>query len=205
MSDVEAVIDLGQLALAFGRVDRVTYHEDGETLESDTDHTVMLGLVGCALAANWYPGRLDLGLVAQYALVHDLVEVYAGDVSTLRIDAAGRQAKREREELAYLELAERFALRFPWLVTSIAEYEMLRTPEARFVKALDKLLPKITHLLNGGRTLHDQGMGRAELEDVYFRQQAESLTGYAGDFPELLALRTELAGRVLDLAPEVSQ
>jgi hypothetical protein len=48
-----------------------------EQPESDTDHTVMLALIACALAPI-VDARLDVGLVAQYALVHDLVEAYAG-------------------------------------------------------------------------------------------------------------------------------
>lgn len=82
----EAVIDLGRLALAFGRIDRTAcYHPEGDMRESDTDHTVMLGWIAPALAAGLYPGVLDPGLVASYALVHDAVEVFAGDTPTLRI------------------------------------------------------------------------------------------------------------------------
>jgi len=102
------VVRLGQLALAFGRVNRITRHEDGTTPESDTDHTVMLGLIACALAERWYP-HLDRGLVAQYALVHDLVEVYAGDTPTLAIDAAGAAAAASPGSPGPTPLAERAA------------------------------------------------------------------------------------------------
>jgi len=197
----DTVIELGQLALAFGRVDRITLQEDGQTPESDTDHTVMLGLIGVALARRWFAGDLDAGLVAQYALVHDLVEVYAGDTPTLRITEEGRRAKREREEAAYLQIAERFAMSLPSLATTIAEYELLRTPEARFVKALDKILPKITHVLNDGATLRAEGMTRAELDARLADQRAE-LASYAGMFPQLLALHDEMRGRVVALLPD---
>jgi putative hydrolase of HD superfamily len=193
--DVEAVIDLGRLALAFGRVDRITYHEDGVTPESDTDHTVMLGLVACAFAARHLPD-LDLGKVAQYALVHDLVEVYAGDTPTLRISADEKAAKRGRERLALERIEREFALRLPWLPDTIHRYERQGDPEARYVKSLDKLLPKITHVLNGGVTLHQQAMGHEELGARYAAQGLE-LAGYAADFPPLLKLRTALVRQVL--------
>jgi 5'-deoxynucleotidase YfbR-like HD superfamily hydrolase len=185
--DAEAVVDLGHLALAFGRVDRITYHEDGVTPESDTDHTVMLGLVACAFAARHLPD-LDLGRVAQYALVHDLlvhdlVEVSGGDTPTLRISAHQKAVKRERERLALERIGREFALRLPWLPDTIHRYERQGDPEARYVKALDKLLPKITHLLNGGVTLRQQAMGRDELAARYAAQGVE-LLGYAADFPE---------------------
>jgi putative hydrolase of HD superfamily len=189
------VIELGRLALAFGRVDRITYHEDGTTLESDTDHTVMLGLVACSFAQAHFPD-LDRGLIAQYALAHDLVEVYAGDTPTLRISADERQAKRDREAEAMLRIGQQFALTLPWVCKTIAGYELKRTPEARYVKAMDKLLPKITHILNNGATFRDQGMSHDELAARYLEQYGE-LMGYAADFPPLFALRRELLDLVL--------
>jgi putative hydrolase of HD superfamily len=192
----DAMVDLGRLALDFGRVDRITYHPDGLTPESDTDHTVMLGLIACALADRHFPD-LNVGLVAQYALVHDLVEVYAGDTPTLRMPTADAKAeKQQREHEAYQRICDRFVKTLPWLPILIGGYEARVTPEARFVKALDKLLPKITHLLNGAVTIRKQGMSRAELATRYETQIAE-LEVYAADFPELFELRAVLVDRVL--------
>lgn len=64
--------ELASLVLDFGKVDRITAHQDGVFPESDTDHTVMLGVIGVSLAKRLY-NDLDLGLIAQFALVHDLV------------------------------------------------------------------------------------------------------------------------------------
>jgi putative hydrolases of HD superfamily len=194
----DAVVDVGRLALLFGRTDRITYHEDGVTAESDTDHTVMLGLVACALARH-VRADLDIGLVAQYALVHDLVEAYAGDTNTLRVlDEAGRADKARREAAAYQRIAAEFGDTLPWLPATIAEYERRATPEARYVKALDKLLPKVTHIGNGLATIREQGMDAGELQARY-TAQIEELRAYAADFPALFELRAELVGRVLNL------
>lgn len=190
MTTTDAVVRLGRLALAFGRVDRITYHEDGRTFESDTDHTVMLGLIGCAFAARHLPD-LDLGLVAQYALIHDLAEVYAGDTPTLRITEDLLSAKASREARARDRITAEFGGTLPWVPEVIEAYERWATPEARYVKAMDKLLPKITHILNGGRTFRDMGMDRAELVARY-GTQLEELRGYAADFPPLFDLREEL-------------
>jgi hypothetical protein len=73
----DAIVDLGRLVLRFGRTYRITLHDDGTTPESDTDHTVMLALIACALAPT-VDTRLDMGLVGQYALVHDLVGCRCG-------------------------------------------------------------------------------------------------------------------------------
>jgi putative hydrolase of HD superfamily len=196
-----AVVDLGLVALRFARVDRITLHDDGVTPESDTDHTVMLGLIGCAFAARHLP-QLDVGLVAQFALVHDLVEVYAGDTPTMHeLTPEQKQAKADREGNAEHMLAAQFGVVLPWVATTIRAYEERVRPEARYVKALDKLLPKITHVLNGCRTLDEQGMGRAELVARYDNQLVE-LQEYAADFPALFKLRAELVALVLEQLPD---
>src|SRR4051812_28867071 len=98
----QAVIYLGELILAFGKVDRGTYHPDGVTPESDTDHTVMLGILACAFADVFAP-ELDRGKIAQFALVHDLAEVYAGDTLTLRTLTEEQKLEKEERELEALK------------------------------------------------------------------------------------------------------
>jgi putative hydrolases of HD superfamily len=196
--DAGAVVDLGRLALDFGLVERITRHPDRWTPETDTTHTVMLGLIGCALAQRYFP-ELDSGRVAQFALVHDLVEVYAGDTPTLRMPSkAAREAKQRREKAAYQRIRAQFGTSLPWLPNLIGEYETQTAPEARFIKALDKLAPKFTHLLNGAVTVRREGMSTAELTARY-AAQAEELQAYAADFPALLELRAVLVDRVLEL------
>jgi putative hydrolase of HD superfamily len=190
------LVDLAQLSLLFGRVDRITFHEDGRTPESDTDHTVMLGLAACAVA-DWHYPQLDRGLVAQFALVHDLVEAYAGDMPTLRALTGDQKAeKKAREHAAYLRILQEFDGELPWLPEMIGDYESQVRPEARFVRALDKLMPKLTHLLNGGVTLRREGVTADELRARYKLQEQE-IRAYAADFQILLQLRAELVGRVL--------
>jgi putative hydrolase of HD superfamily len=195
MHSTDAVLKLGNMAMAFGRVNRITYHDNGETLESDTDHTVMLGLVACAFAKQHFPA-LDVGLIAQYALVHDLVEVYAGDTPTLRINGDEQAAKEQRENEALRRITREIGTRLPWVHVMILLYEGKQDPESRYVKAMDKLLPKITHIANGLKTIHEQGMSRDELVARYERQ-FEEISVYASDFPELFDLRQELVTMVL--------
>lgn len=198
----DALVDLGRLALQFAAIDRTAvYHLDGVTPESDTDHTVMLGWAACALAARCFPA-LDVGLVAQFALIHDAPEVYAGDTPTLRIDAAGRADKADRENRAAWRIYREFVGRLDWLPDLIEMYEQQELPEARFVRGLDKVLPKIVHLLDGCTGLIRQQMGRAELTGV-FERQAVDMARYVGEFTALMDVRAELVGRVL-ARPEVA-
>jgi putative hydrolase of HD superfamily len=195
---VAAMLDLGSLALAFGRVDRITRHPDGVTLESDTDHTVMLGLAACAFASRFAPA-LDLGKVAQFALVHDLVEVYAGDTVTSHVSFsdADRTDKEERERAALGRIRTEFDGEFSWLGETIEAYERLDTPEARFVKVMDKAMPKIANIHNRGVTFKAQGHDRASGES-FIRTQLEKLSAtYGSDQPEAMALLAALGERMI--------
>lgn len=193
----DALVDLARLALAFGRINRTAvYHPDQVTPESDTDHTVMLGWAACAIAKTWFPGQLDVGLVAQYALVHDAPEVYAGDTPTLRITDAGRAAKAAREAAAVDRLTAEFTHRLPWFPQTLRTYEEQRLPEARFVRGVDKIMPKLVHLLDWCTGLIKQGISRAELADA-FAQQCENMAGYVGEFQALMDVLDELVRRVL--------
>ncbi len=183
---IASIMDLAALALRFGRVDRITYHEDGKTRESDTDHTVMLGLVACAYAERYAP-HLDRGLIAQFSDVHDFVEAICGDTNTLQISATGRARKELRERAALEELRVRF-VDLPWIAETIARYESMADPEARFVKILDKVLPKITHALNGGVALREQGVDLAKLVDVEGSQRSAIAGTYGVDQPAAMAL-----------------
>jgi 5'-deoxynucleotidase YfbR-like HD superfamily hydrolase len=199
----DAVTELGALALAFGRIDRTTcFHPDGVTRESDTDHTVMLGWVAPALAARFFP-QLDVGQVAQFALIRDMPEVYAGGTPTLRISDEGREAKALRERAAVQRLDAEFALRLPWVPRVLRLYEQQQLPEARFVRGADKILPKIVHLLDGCAGLREHGIDAAELADVFERQEAD-MRRYAGEFAELMALREELVNRTVALHEAVT-
>jgi len=185
---VDTIVALGKLALQFGRVNRFTYHEDGTTPESDTDHTIMLSLVACAYAAKYAP-HLDTGKVAQYALIHDLVEVYAGDYMTLRVLTPEiKKEKREKEEAATKRIEEEFGNEFPWIPETIKRYESLADPEARFVKMIDKIMPKVTHLLNDGQTLKEHGKCNQESVRIWDVARKDYLASFGKDQPEAMAI-----------------
>ena len=178
---------LAALALRFSRVERVTRHEDGVRPETDADHVVMLALVACELS----PAGLSQPKIAEFAIVHDLVEAYAGDTQTLQIDAAGRAAKDARERAALERLRVEFGAH-SWIVFMIEEYERQASPEARYVKLLDKVLPKLTHLTNGcaaARALTD----RAGFIASHDAQYHKLVVDYSADWwaPPFLALLRE--------------
>lgn len=185
---VQKSIELGKLILAFGRVERATHHEDGVRKETDTDHTVMLGIMAPAFAQVFVP-NLDRGLIAQFALVHDFVEVYATDTPTFRIMSdADKKEKQERENAALVRLKKEFETVFPWITDTIEQYERLDTAEARFVKLFDKVLPKIVHILNDGATARELGHSRASVREFHEDQYKKFEETYGAGQPEVMAL-----------------
>lgn len=197
-TEIEALTGLADLVLALGRVERITCHPDGVTRESDTDHSLMLVVVGCAFAARHFPD-LDLGAVAQYAAVHDLVEAMdgVGDTPTLVITAEEYAAKKAREAAGWATLRRRYGAAFPWLSTTVNAYLRQDSAEARFVWGLDKELPKLTHLLNGC-TIHRTLCMTAEQVDSRYRERLAEISPRLSDLPALLALCEELATAVGD-------
>jgi 5'-deoxynucleotidase YfbR-like HD superfamily hydrolase len=194
----EALADAAELlalrALQFGEIERTAcQHPDGRR-ETDTTHTVMLTWLAPALAALLYP-QLNVGLVAQFAAVHDAVEVHCGDTPTLRITSAEYAAKREREAVAAEQWAAEFEKSLPWLPDMIRRYEAQEESEARFVRAADKCCPALVHASNGARDLAEYGVTADEQDAKRTGHRAE-MAAYAGEFTVLLDLRDVLAARL---------
>lgn len=196
ISNKQGLIEIGKLVFAFAKVKRVTLHEDGETAESDTDHTVMLSMCACALAEKLYP-NLDLGKVAQFAIVHDLVEAYAGDTDTFNLSDSGKQEKEEREEKAFQRIKEEFETVYPWLPATIERYESLETDEAQFVKMVDKIMTKLTHRINDGAHLKKTGKTKEETMRHYGKQAMALGDKYGKKFPEVIDILTQLTDDII--------
>jgi putative hydrolases of HD superfamily len=186
--EIANVLHIGRLAFLSGEVSRAVLRLDGQQ-ESDTDHATMLCWLACSLAAKFYHDVLDIGLVAQLAMVHDACEIYAGDLYAVDSTAESRAAKKEREHKA-IERIRGELPEFPWMTTMIDVYEEGTSPEARFVRAVGKLCPKIALRLVGlnGPLLQ---LTDEQINEFRLREKAE-MDDYAADFPEILELRDQL-------------
>jgi 5'-deoxynucleotidase YfbR-like HD superfamily hydrolase len=105
--------------------------------ETDAEHSWSLALAACALTPQIDP-KLDAGRTCQLAVVHDLVEVFAGDTSVWA-KAKDHATKHERELKAQETIKEKFPM-FPNVSALITEYEDKKSPESRFIWALDKFM-----------------------------------------------------------------
>lgn len=108
---------------------------DGSRRENDAEHSWHLAVMAVLLREYAEESRLDLLKVIKMLLVHDLVEIDAGD--TFAYDEEGHKDKAEREEAA----AERLFSLLPEdqrdeIYELWREFEDRRTPEAKFAAAL---------------------------------------------------------------------
>jgi len=134
--------------------------------ENSAEHSWHLTLMAVLLHEH-AEQPVDLMRVMKMLLVHDIVEIDAGD--TFAYDVAGRVDKEERERRAadrlFSLLPEDHAveLRACW-----DEFEENRSPEARFANALDRLQPLLQNLHTKGGTWRSHGV---TLEQVIERMQ----------------------------------
>lgn len=129
---------------------RRTLVTSGTRRENSAEHSWHLALCAVVLA-EYAAESVDLLRAMKMLVVHDLVEIDAGD--TFAFDAAANTDKAERERVA----AERiFALLPPDLGGQLRElweeFEAHATPEARYANAVDRIQPFLQNLNTQGGT-----------------------------------------------------
>jgi 5'-deoxynucleotidase YfbR-like HD superfamily hydrolase len=134
------LLKLGEMTVKFADIHRITIYPNGN-YENDAEHSFHLSLSAVEIAANYHP-ELDLGLVSQFSIVHDLPEIYAGDTPSFNITSEAKLNKEEAERVAVIRLLKELP---PHTAMLLKRYEEQVEPEARFVRLIDKLLPAVIH------------------------------------------------------------
>lgn len=148
--DLQQLLKFIKLTHDFQAIERVIRIKNSERWENDVEHSYQLAM--CAwyiVSVNKLP--MDLDKIIRYALLHDLVEVYAGDTYIFDKDPAVLASKKQRESDALERLKDEFP-EFPDLADTISEYEKRDNQESKFVYALDKIVAPINIYLDDGRT-----------------------------------------------------
>lgn len=144
---------------------RQTLLTDASRRENSAEHSWHIAMMAIVLAEYAPPG-VEIGHVIKLLLVHDLVEIDAGD--TFCYDVQHNQSKADREQQA----ADRiFGLLPPAQTTELRalwdEFEAQATPAAQFAAALDRLQPMLNNWQTQGGTWkqhgisHDRALHRA--------------------------------------------
>ena len=157
MDRLSRQLDFVQEAGRLKGVLRLTELTDPARRENSAEHSWHLAVMALALAEHAPPGT-DIATVIAMLLLHDLVEIDAGDLSAHA--PAQAQARQQTAELAaadrlfgLLPADQATALRQLW-----DEFEERVSPEARFARALDRLQPMLADVRAGGRAWRGQGI-----------------------------------------------
>ncbi len=161
MSLLESSLNFTKFMVALQKVERAIYIPGEDRKENDAEHSYQLAMLAWYLIQK-QGLQLDMEKVFAFALVHDLVEVYAGDTHA-HGDQARIDSKEAREREAAEKIAEQFP-DFPEMSQTIAEYEANTTPEAQFVYVLDKIIPMLNIMLDGGRLWREQNITIPKIE-----------------------------------------
>ena len=143
------ILNFTKLLNKFQEVERVVYHPESDKLENDAEHSYQLAMLAWYITERNFL-NLNKDLLIKYALVHDFVEVYAGDTFIYSKKQSDHETKHEREEEARIRIEKELPA-FSELHSAILDYEKLENPESRFIYVLDKIHPVIQIYLDGGK------------------------------------------------------
>jgi len=159
---------------------RQTLVHDASRQENDAEHSWHLAIMAVFLNEYAAGDALDVLRVLKMVLIHDLVEIDAGD--TYCYDEAAHADKAEREEAA----AERiFGILPPDQAHEVwdlwREFEAMETPEASFAAALDRLQPMLSNYHTQGEAWKRHGIRRSQVlkRNAHIRNGAPKLWDYA--------------------------
>ena len=148
-------------------VERRTLLVDGSRRENDAEHSWHIAVMAMLFTEYSADPAVDMQRVVRMCLVHDLIEIYAGD--TFAYDAVANGNKKEREAraadrlYALLPPEQGAALRALW-----EEFDAEQTPDARYAAAMDHFQPFYHNYLTNGHTWIE---GRVTREQVLARME----------------------------------
>ena len=140
---------------------RRTPVSDGSRPENSAEHSWHLALAAMVLA-EYAPSGVDKGRVLELVIVHDLVEIDAGDTFAYDPEHAVSKAARERAAadriFAMLPAEQGRRLRALW-----EDFEDYETPDSRFANALDRFQALLLNYRSGGGSWAAHHVRRAQV------------------------------------------
>jgi predicted hydrolases of HD superfamily len=127
---------------------RQNHLADNSRRENDAEHAWHMAVMAY-LFREYANEDIDISKVILMCLIHDVVEIEAGD--TYAYDEEAKKSQREREEIAKKHIFGMLPSdQGRELEALFDEFEAQETAEARFAKAMDNLQPVLLHEANGG-------------------------------------------------------
>lgn len=160
LKDIEFIVELDKMKSIL----RQTSLMDKSKRENDAEHSWHISVMAMVLS-EYTNEEVDTFKVIKMLLVHDLVEIYAGD--TFCYDVEGNKSKKDRELKAadkifgILEEYKGKEMRSLW-----NEFEEMKTKEALFAASMDRLQPMLNNYYNNGGTWRKFNVAQS---DIYKR------------------------------------
>lgn len=131
--------------------------------ESDAEHAWHSAMI-LFLLEKELKESIDILKAFKMVLIHDIIEIYAGD--TFAFDKEGKKSKKDREEKA----AEKLFSQLPddlrkELYELWSEYEEGITPESKIIKAIDKIQPILSNLCSEGKSWKLKNVTYKDVDD----------------------------------------
>ncbi|GFI65564.1 hypothetical protein IMSAG185_01163 [Lachnospiraceae bacterium] len=135
---------------------------DKRRRENDAEHSWHIAVMAM-LFGEYASEPVDLGRAVQMCVVHDLVEIIAGD--TFAYDVEGNADKEEREKAAADQLFAELPEDQGQMIRSLwEEFDAMETADARYAACMDRLQPFLHNTLTDGHTWVESGTDRAAVE-----------------------------------------
>jgi putative hydrolase of HD superfamily len=130
--------------------------------ENDAEHSWHFALMAVVLS-EYANVKIDLLKVLKMALIHDIPEIYSGDVMIYKKGRAEELKEKKSAKKIFSMLPRGQAAEFYklWL-----EFEARQTPEARFASALDRLEPVMLNYLNKGGAWKEHNISSGQVMTV---------------------------------------
>lgn len=142
-------------------IKRQTFLSDGVNKENDAEHAWHMALM-CILLSEYSNEEIDLLKTISMIIVHDIVEIDAGD--TYAYDDNGKKTQRQREEKAadrifgLLPDDQKEKLRELW-----EEFEAGESAEARFAHTIDNIQPTMLNNSTDGKMWAERGIKLSQI------------------------------------------
>lgn len=162
---------LQQMTIDLSLIDRRSYIAKTDRRENDVEHSLTVALL-CWYIHDKQKLELDIAKIFKYALTHDFVERYAGDVNTFAsVEERNQKVIREKESLA--RLSEEFS-EFSDMITSMEDYESKKDEESLFVWSVDKMQQLIMGDLDSWRCYAETPISYNQFVEKYDELSKES-------------------------------
>lgn len=137
-------------------IGRQTYLTDANRKENDAEHAWHMAIM-TILLSGYSNEKIDVLKTVTMLLIHDIVEIDAGD--TYAYDEEGKKTQRQREEKAserifgLLPEGQKIYFQALW-----EEFEAGETPEARFARTMDNIQPVMLNAATDGKAWEEHGV-----------------------------------------------